>query len=402
MTHKLLVALFVAALVNGAAADRPDPNAAGMDPALLARIPQRMQAFVDAGKAAGIVTLVARHGHLASVDAVGYQTLETHTPMTTSSIFRIASLTKPITCAGVMTLVDEGRLSVIDPVEKFLPEFKGQKVNGCGTGSGINCAAVIPSRPISILDLMTHTSGLPATSPPAHGAPANSLADLVTAGARSTLLFPPGTAWNYSNLGYMILGRIIELVSGKPYDQYMAEKIFEPLRMNDTEFFVPVDKQARVAAVYTEEGGSLKRAAGVESQNGPRIPMPQGGLFSTAGDLLRFNQMLLNKGKFDGKRVLSAGAVELMTSDLTGDIKAGFSPGVGHGFGYEVVREPKGTFRYNSIGSFIKGGAYRTYMSVDPAKDLIEIILLQRTNGGGDVADEINAFMAMAAASIDR
>lgn len=189
------------------------------------------------------------------------------------------------------------------------------------------------------------------------------------------------------------------MVSKKPYDKFMAEKIFAPLHMNDTYFFVPAEKEKRVAAVYTDEGGSLKRATQAEAI--PKIPAPQGGILSTAADLFRFNQMMLNKGTLEGQRVLSAAAVELMTTSLTGDIKAGFAPGVGHGLGYEVVREAKGTYRYNSIGSYVKGGAYRTYVFVDPAKDMIGLILLQRTNGGGDVADEINAFAAMAAAAIE-
>jgi len=370
-----------------------------MDASRLARIPVRMKEFVDGGKAAGIVTLVARHGKIASLDAVGYQELESKSPMRTDTIFRIASLTKPITCAGIMTLVDEGRISVIDPVEKYLPEFRGQKANLCGTGSGYDCAAVGPSRPINILDLMTHTSGLPGAFPGRSGAPPTSLAELAASGSKLTLLFEPGTAWNYSNVGYAILGRIIEVVSGKPYDQFLAERIFAPLRMADTYFFVPADKQKRVAAVYADEGGSLKRATSAEAI--PKIPAPQGGILSTAADLFRFDQMMLNKGTLEGQRVLSAAAVELMTTSLTADIRAGFAPGVGHGLGYEVVRNAKGTYRYNSVGSYVKGGAYRTYEFVDPAKDLIGIILLQRTNGGGDVADEINVFAAMAAAAIE-
>jgi CubicO group peptidase (beta-lactamase class C family) len=392
--------LLVCAIAVSGADKSADPAGAGMNATRLARIPARMREFVDAGKAAGIVTLVARHGKLASLDAVGYQELETKMPMRVDTIFRIASLTKPITCAGIMALVDEGRLSVLDPVEKYLPEFKGQKANGCGTGSGYDCASVTPSRPIDILDLMTHTSGLPASFPPARGTAPGSLADLVTSGAKLTLLFQPGTAWNYSNVGYATLGRIIEVASRKPYDQFLAERIFEPLRMSDTYFFVPADKQNRIAAVYTDDNGSLKRATSVGAAV-PKIPAPEGGILSTAADLFRFNQMMLNKGTLDGQRVLSAAAVELITTSLTGDIKAGFAPGVGHGLGYEVVREAKGTYRYNSIGSFVKGGAYRTYEFVDPAKDLIGLILLQRTNGGGDVADEINIFAAMAAAAIE-
>jgi CubicO group peptidase (beta-lactamase class C family) len=377
--------------------DKTDPGAAGMNADRLARIPVRMKEFVTAGKTAGVVTLVARHGHVASLEAVGYQNLEEKTPMRTDTIFRLASVTKPVTCAGIMILVDEGRVSLIDPAEKYLPEFKGLKLNPCGTRAGYNCSLVTPSRPVNILDLMTHTSGLPGSAP-AREAPPNTLAESVAAVSRASLLFEPGTAWNYSNIGIAALGRIIEVVTGQPYDRFLAERIFQPLEMKDTFFFVPPDKASRVASVYTYEADGLKRAPMRE----PKFPAPEGGLLSTAGDMARFHQMLLEKGSLNGRRILSAAAVEAMTTSQTGSMKAGFAPGVGHGFGFEVVREVLGTFRYNSIGSFVKGGAYRTYGWVDPAKDLVGIIFMQRTNGGGDVADEINSFMAMAASAIEQ
>lgn len=377
--------------------DKTDPEAAGMNAARLARIPVRMKEYVTAGKTAGMVTLVARHGHVASFEAVGYQDLESKTPMRTDTIFRLASITKPVTCAGVMILVDEGRVSLIDPAEKYLPEFKGLKVNPCGARSGYNCELVTPSRPVNIIDLMTHTSGLPGGVPD-RGTPPTTLAESVAAVSRATLLFEPGTAWNYSNIGIAALGRIIEVVTGEPYDRFLSERIFAPLEMKDTFFFVPADKKKRVASVYTYEPDGLKRVNMPE----PKFPAPAGGLFSTAADMARFHQMLLNKGTLDGQRILSAAAVETMTSNQTGSMKAGFAPGVGHAFGFEVVRETLGTYRYNSIGTYVKGGAYRTYGYVDPAKDVVGIIFMQRTNGGGDVADEFNSFIAMAAAAIDR
>ena len=332
------------------ATGKTDPESAGMNPARLARIPGRMQEFVRAGKTAGVVTLVARHGHVAALDAVGYRELESKTPMRTDTIFRIASLTKPITCAGVMILVDEGRVSLIDPVERYLPEFKELKLNRCGTRGGYNCAAVTPSRPVNILDLMTHTSGLPGTVSLSGGAAPDTLTRMVAGVSRATLLFEPGTAWNYSNVGIAALGRIIEVVAGQPYDRFMAERVFQPLAMKDTFFVVPPDKRNRVAAVYTYESDGLKRA----TLNPPKYPAPEGGLLSTASDLARFHQMMLNKGTLDGQRILSAAAVEAMTTSQTGSIKAGFAPGVGHGLGFEVVREALGTYRYNSIGSFVK------------------------------------------------
>jgi len=382
----LLLTCAGAALAASFVTGRTDPAAAGMNAARLARIPARMKEFVAAGKTAGVVTLVARHGHVAALDAVGYQDLESKTPMRADSIFRIASMTKPVTCAGVMILVDEGRVSLLDPVEKYLPEFKGLKVN-----------QKAPARPVNILDLMTHTSGLPSTATPTNAQPAT-LAEAVAYVSGTSLLFEPGTAWKYSNVGIAALGRIVEVVAGQPYDSFLAEQIFQPLGMIDTAFQVPREKMNRVATVYTWEPAGLKRAEPRRS----KYPAPEGGLFSTATDMARFHQMMLNKGTLDGKRVLSAAAVETMTTSYTGTLKAGFAPGAGHGIGFEVIREAMGTYRYNSIGSFVKGGAYRTYGFVDPAKDLLGIILMQRTNGGGDEADEINRFLAMAAAAIER
>ena len=377
-----------------------DPAAAGMNAQRLAAIPVRMKEYVDAHKTAGTVTILARHGKVASFEAVGYQDIEAQKPMRRDSMFRIASLTKPITCAGIMILVDEGRISVIDPVEKYLPEFKGIKLRGCAGRSGYGCEAVPPSRPINIEDLMEHTSGL--EDPHRDGGPEPAtLADVAALGAKTQLLFEPGTHWNYSNVGYSMLGRIIEVVSGKPFDVFLAQRIFEPLGMKDTYFFVPEEKRSRVATLYTLSDSGLKPASSqIGSQHGPRIPSPAGGIVSTAEDIFRFNMMMRNKGILDGKRVLSSAAVTLMTTSHTGDIHAGWVPGVGHGYGYEVVRNAEGMFRYNSIGSYVKGGAFRTYEWVDPDKDLVGVFMMQLTNGG-DTLDEINSFMAMSAAAIE-
>jgi CubicO group peptidase (beta-lactamase class C family) len=323
--------------------------------------------------------------------------------MTKDSMFRIASLTKPITCAGIMVLVDEGRITVIDPVEKFLPEYKGLKLNGCVGRSGYGCDGTEPERPINIEDLMTHTSGLESDSNTRGAAEPSTLSELAALGAKTELLFNPGTKWNYSNVGYNVLGRIIEVVSKQPYDEFLRERIFEPLGMQDTYFFVPDAKVSRIATLYTQVEDGLKRANSQwGTQHGPKIPMPAGGIVSTAEDIFRFNMMMRNKGELEGRRVLSSAAVALMTASHTGDIKAGWSPGVGHGYGYEVVRNAEGMFRYNSIGSFVKGGAYRTYEWVDPEKDLVGVFMMQLTNGGGDTADEINSFMEMSAAAIER
>jgi CubicO group peptidase (beta-lactamase class C family) len=163
---------------------------------------------------------------------------------------------------------------------------------------------------------------------------------------------------------------------------------------------VAAEKRDRMATLYNFSSGKPKR---IEAQWGSAtsIPSPAGGLISTARDMLRFNEMMRSKGTLEGKRVLSRAAVELMTINHTGDMLAGFVPGVGHGYGYEVVREVRGMFRYNSIGTFVKGGAYRTYEFVDPTRDLVGVIMMQRTNGGSDFSDEINAFIALSTAAIE-
>jgi CubicO group peptidase (beta-lactamase class C family) len=381
---------------------KPDPQAAGMNGKHLELIASRMKEYVAANKTAGMVTVVARHGRVASFEAVGFQDLESKTPMQKDSLFRIASLTKPVTCAAIMVLVDEGRLSLVDPVQKFLPEYAGLKMKSCSARSGYTCQSVAPSRAINVEDLMTHTSGLPAGGPRGSSEP-QTLAELVTQGAKSELLFEPGTQWNYSNIGIDILGRIVEIVSRQNFDDFLRTRLFEPLGMHDTSFFVPAEKQKRLATLYTYDGGKLVSAeAEWGTQHRTHIPVPAGGLVSTASDMLRFNEMMRRGGTLEGNRVLSPAATHLMTISHTGDIPAGWVPGVGHGYGYEVVRAPAGMFRYNSLGTYVKGGAYRTYEWVDPEKDLTGVVMMQLTNGGGDVADPINSFMAISAAAIER
>jgi CubicO group peptidase (beta-lactamase class C family) len=378
-----------------------DPETAGMSPRKLAEIPARMQEFVAAGTISGVVTILARHGKVVEFDAVGLRDIESNSPMRKDSLFRIASLTKPVTCAAIMVLVDEGRVSLIDPVEKYLPEYKGMKMNPCRAGAGAHCEAVAPHRPINIEDLMTHTSGLPSSADTGKGPEPKTLAELVSRGAHSELLFEPGTSWNYSNIGIDILGRIVEIVGHKPFDQFLKERLFDPLGMTDTGFVVPPEKHERMATLYNFSSGKPER---IEAQWGSAstIPSPAGGLISSAADMLRFNEMMRNKGTLAGKRVLSQAAVELMTISHTGDMEAGWVTGVGHGFGYEVVRDVRGMFRYNSIGTFVKGGAYRTYEWVDPTRDLVGVIMMQRTNGGGDSSDETNAFIAISTAAVEQ
>lgn len=379
-----------------------DPAAAGMNAGRVARIPARMQSYVDSGKAAGIVTLLARHGHLALLSAVGYQDLEKKIPMRADSIFQIMSMTKPVTATGIVMLMEEGRLALTDPVEKHLPDFRGQMLATNCAPDGTHCTLAKPSRPIQIRDLLTHTSGLPSGLQNIDNIWPRTLAEVVALASQQPLGFEPGTKWRYSNPGIATLGRIIEVISGQPYEKFIGERILAPLGMQDSSFFAPVAKQDRIAAVYTDDHGKLKRDPADPLRPGARYPGPEGGLYSTAGDMAAFYQMMLNRGTLDGHRILSPAAVELMATVQTGDLKAGFAPGIGYGLGWGVVKDAEGTFRLNSIGTFGHGGAYRTYGWVDPARDMLGVIMLQRTNGGGDLADEISSAMAMAAAAIEK
>ena len=378
----------------------PNPEAAQLDGSVLKNIPKRMQEFVNASKTAGVVTLLARNGHIASFETVGYRDVRSRSAMGKDTLFRIASLTKPVTCAAIMVLADEGRLSVIDPVEKFLPEYKGLKLNTCGGRAGFACQSTSPARPINLEDLMTHTSGLPSSVDLSHGERPASLAESVTLGGKLRLLFDPRTKWSYSNIGIDILGRVVEIVSGQPFDRFLQDRIFGPLGMKDTYFGIKESSRQRLASLYKTEGGNLVPVEAEWGTGHTEFPSPAGGLISTAKDLFRFNEMMRQAGRLGSTRVLSRAAVLAMIMSHTGDLEAGWSPGLGHGYGYEVVRNVEGMYRFNSLGSFMKGGAYRTYEWVDPAKGLVGIILMQRADGGSDTADEINSFMQISAAAV--
>jgi len=379
-----------------------DPRGAGMAVDRLARIPARMQEFVDEGAAAGFVTLVERRGKVASLEAVGYQDLASKKPMHTDSIQQVMSCTKPITVAGLMLLVDEGCVALTDPVEKYIPEFANGHVNPCGPGgSGYHCTSRPPKRLPTLVDLATHTSGIAGGPTADFPEMTTSLADYVAAGAKQPMMSDPGERWSYNNLGIAALGRVIEVVSGMPFEQFMQERLFDPLSMPDTSFYPPKTKMDRVASVYSLTDGKLV----IHNRNPPRSewknPSPQGGLYSTATDLMHFYRMVLDGGKFGGRRILSQAAVDAMTTVQTGDIPSGWGPGLGFGLGFAVVKDPVGALRYTAVGSFGHGGAYRTFTWADPDKDLISIILFQRSNVGGDMADEISAFLQMAAAAIE-
>ncbi len=366
----------------------------GMDPEVLGRIPARIQRFVDDGETAGLVVLIQRNGAPALHEARGWRDREARTPMTKDSIFQIASMTTPVTGAAILMLADDGLIGLGDPVEKHLPEFRGIRL----------ASGAAPSRPPTIRDLLTHTSGLGGSAPglaDLFEKRDRTLAEAVLVYSQQRLAFEPGSRWGYSNLGIASLGRIVEVASGMPFERFLAERLFQPLGMKDTFFYPPEDKHALIAAMYRRDAsGKLHRAEFDLYRRGAKYPAPEGGLYSTAADLGAFYQAMLDGGIYRGRRILSKAAVETMTSNHTGDLKAGFAPGFGYGLSWGVIRNNDGIFRMNAKGSYGHGGAWRTYGWIDPARRMTGVILQQRMSGDGDMAAEFNAIMSMAAAAI--
>jgi CubicO group peptidase (beta-lactamase class C family) len=387
MRPSLYGACLFALLAALPAATRADPP----DPAKLALIPPRMQRFVDEHQIAGAVTVVGNAKGTLSIEAVGQLRLD-GPAMPKDALFRIASMTKPITAVGIMILADEGKLSVDDRVEKHLPEFRGQMlVAERGTD---RLVLKKPARPITLRDLLTHTSGLP-NYPPGLGSVYTkrdrSLAEAVLAVSQSPLMFEPGSRWSYCNTGIDTLGRVIEVVSGQSYEKFLAARVFEPLGMRDTTFRPSAEQLKRLAGMYGTKDGKLVANPG--SLIGPpadsRHPIPAGGLYSTGADQARFYRMMLNGGQLDGKRVLSEASVKQMTKAQTGDLKAGFTPGMAHGLGFAVVRAPQGVTGMLSPGSFGHGGAFGTQSWADPHRDLFVVLLIQRTGLPNSDASEM-------------
>lgn len=360
------------------------PAWAGME-----AVPDAVRAFVDRGVIAGAVTLVADRDRVLALDAVGEADIASHAPMRTNSLFWIASMTKPTTGALILMLQDEGRLSVDDPVARHLPEFKGIRVKDATAAADLR-----------IRHLLTHTSGL-ETVPPAR--PDATLAELVAACAARPLRFEPGSKWEYSNGGINTLGRIIEVASGKPYAQFLRERLLEPLGMNETTFWPAGDLKARLATSYGPRGDAGLEPVPIyflqgELDDAKRTAFPAGGLFSTAGDYARFLQMLLHGGEWNGRRILSREAVAQMTRTQTGDLKTGFVDGMSFGLACGVVREPQGVTAALSSGSFGHGGAYGTQAWADPAKGRIYVLMIQRAKlPNADASDVRKAFQDAAA-----
>jgi CubicO group peptidase (beta-lactamase class C family) len=360
-----------------ARADAP-ANAAALD-----RIAPAMQKFVDDRDISGAVTLVGRSDGFIHTTAVGSRDLDARVPMEKDTLFRIASMTKPVTAIGIMILADEGKLSPDDDVAKHLPEFRGQMlVAEKGTDT---LRLKKPARPVKLRDLLTHTGGI-APYPPGvsdvYDKRNRTLAETTLAAALRPLEFEPGSKWAYSNSGIDTLGRVIEVVSGESYEGFLKKRVFDPLGMADTVFYPSADQMKRIARTYSKDKDG-KLVAGPFGLIGlpehPRHPIPAGGLISCAPDLAKLYRMMLNRGTVGNRRILSEKAVEEMTRTQTGDIKTGFVDGMSFGYGWAVVKEPKGVTEMLSPGTYGHGGAFGTQAWVDPKRDVFAVLLIQRT-----------------------
>ena len=364
------------------------PQSVKLTPSGLARIDSAMSAYVESGKLPGIVVAVARNGRLAHWKAFGLRSIEANDPMERDDLFRIYSMTKPITSAAMMLLVDEGKVTLEDPVAKYLPAFADIKVWS-------RDGPVAPRRPMTIRDLLRHTSGLtygafgetPVDSAYRQAGlmePRWDIAGLMDQLARLPLIGHPGEIWNYG-FSTDVAGRIIELVSGMSLDRFFAQRILAPLKMGDSFFEVPPEKRNRFTGYYTRTAGRSVLLDSPDTGSYTRRPplfSGGGGLVSTVPDYLRFAQMILNGCELDGVRLLRREtAAEMLKNQLPSElipIRVGpFTfPGNGFGLGFSVVVDP-GEFGINDLGRAGWGGYANTFFWIDPNRGLIAMVFTQ-------------------------
>ena len=394
-TLVLVVGILLLPLVLDArAVDTAGP--ARFDRQKLADVPKVIGEFIGENEIAGAVTLVATKDGVVALDAAGKADVEKDVPMKDDTIFWIASMTKPLTAAAVLMLEDEGKLSIDDPVGKYVPELAHLK-----TADG-------KEPTITLKHLLTHTSGMVGEAPDDVLREANTLADLIPVYAKYPLSFEPGTKWAYCQSGINTLGRIVEIVSARPFADFLRERFFEPLGMKDTTFYLTEEQKPRLATSYKLNEGKLEPAnifvlQGHEPTSRRRYPAANGGLFSTAPDYGQFCRMLLNDGMLNGKHYLKPETTRQMRTIQTGDIRTGFTPGNGWGLGVCVVRKPQGVSAMLSPGSFGHGGAYGTQAWIDPDKGVAYVLMVQRANfANSDDSAVRKAFQQVAAAAIEK
>ncbi|MFF3935876.1 serine hydrolase domain-containing protein [Streptomyces phaeofaciens] len=378
-----------------------DPSEVGLDAKALDRLDQHVAHFVDEGRLPGFLLAVSRGGRVAHLTTHGRRDIARNLPVEADTLYRIYSMTKPVTSVAALILMEEGRLGLDDPVADHLPAFADRRVYVGGSGTGPTTRPA--ERPLLVRHLMTHTAGLTFAFYHCHPVdalyreaglesavlPGSDLAETVDAYARLPLQFEPGTQWNYS-VATNVLGRIIEVVSGQPLDTFVTERILRPLGMPDAGFQVSGAQAPRLAELYGDaEGGGIEPIAGLPLTGRPRFLSGSGGMVATAYDIHRFSELLRRRGELDGVRLLAPETVDLMTrNQLPGnaDLRAfGSRPahdepgndGVGFGLGVSVVIDPERTQAPSGLGTYGWSGVATTTFWIDPSRDLSVQFLTQ-------------------------
>jgi CubicO group peptidase (beta-lactamase class C family) len=375
----LLLGLSLVTAHLPAKAERSEPS--GFSTERLKRIGQMIERRIAAHDISGAVTLVARKGRVAHFEAHGVMDLESKKPMTRDAVFWIASMTKPIAAVAILMMNEEGRLRLNDPVSRFIPQYADLKVAVPLPGSEGEFRTVPASRPITIRDLLTHTSGIVTSAGiSAREAakiarqPTDTLADRIPRLALVPLEFQPGTQWQYSpGVGFDVLGRIVEVASGQTFDQFLRQRVFDPLGMKSTAFNPTESQKLRLATRYQRTPAGLQKQ---DPRGATSYFSGAGGLVSTAEDYLQFAQMLLNRGQLNGQRLLSPRAVDIMRSVHIPATLPGRQAGEGYGLGVRVVTDAAARSTLLSDGSYGWAGAAGTRFWIDPQQQLVAIIMV--------------------------
>ena len=368
-----------------------NPEEVGMSAERLRFIQPVIQDYIDRKLIPGAVTMVARHGKIVHFEAQGYQNVEKQIPMTKDTIFRIASMTKPITSVALMMLYEQGKFQLSDPISKWLPVYKNMEV---AVYSGDKGHHLVPAEtPINVRHILTHTAGFATTYNPKNleiyqkvekfRSRNEVIGDFVDRLATIPLNNHPGRMWDYSR-ATCVVGRLVEVLSGKTLAEYFKERLFEPLGMEDTHFFLPEEKISRFGVAYTPGEDNRITPTDPDTTESFWLSKPgiyfmgSGGLISTAADYFRFTNMLMNGGKTGDQRILSRKTVELMTVNHIGDLDIWLTgPGTKFGLGFRVIMDRGQTHSMSTEGSYSWGGAFCTYWWNDPVEKLFGMVLTQ-------------------------
>jgi len=388
----LVLLTFLVATAGAADLATARPESVGMSSQRLQLLTTGMKELADKGELSGVVTMVAKDGRLVHFEASGKRDVTSGAPMKKDSIFRIYSMSKPITGVAMMMLFEQGKWQLNDPVSKHIPEFANLKVAKVNLETGA-VTQVPADHPMTMRELMSHSGGLTygvfGTTPVDKmyvdaGVldPKQPLQGMIDKLGKIPLLFQPGEQWHYS-VSVDVQGYLVEKLSGQPFPEFLQQHIFDPLKMPDTAFYVPKEKMDRFAEFYTyDKEHRLVPNPSADYSTQPALPSGGGGLVSTAADYLRFCQMLLNGGELDGQRILSPLSVKLMRSNVLPQSARRMGPGTGFGLDFAVVEDPVAAGGYSGEGTFYWGGYAGTWFWIDPVYNLVFVGMIQHVGTG--------------------